>query len=243
MGLCTYIYLYFYILLPCLCSFLACHPYISFQIFSFPVSICMAHFLNKLLWILCLATHWEWVWLFCVMVNIANMDLLHSFHGEGAWSFCIPCLRTVHLSFHASGIKMCTPGYPAVVACLCLQVWSKYAQIHMLLYFFFFYKNETTTHLPHDMQQSCAMATFKCGSQQLLAIWMADTGTSTVDGDTEHPRASRPRIMNACVPTHAEKAFNFKLWLFKKWRKGSIETKISKFLFLVKKAAGNFLKN
>ena len=28
---------------------------------------------------------------------------------------------------------------------------------------------------------------------------MADTGTSTVDGDTEHLRASRPRIMNACV--------------------------------------------
>ena len=117
--------------------FLACHPYISFQILSFPVSICMPHFLNKLLWILCLATHWEWVWSFCVMVNIANMDLLHSFHGEGAWSFCIPCLRTVHLSFHASGIKMCTPGYPAVVACLYLQVWSKYAQIHMLLFFFF----------------------------------------------------------------------------------------------------------
>ena len=49
----------------------------------------------------------------------------HSFHEEGAWSFCIPCLRTVYLkivSFRASGIKMCTPGYAAVVACLCLQV-------------------------------------------------------------------------------------------------------------------------
>ena len=147
MGLCMYIYLYFYILPPCLCSFLACHPYISFQIFSFPVSICMPHFLNKLLWILCLATHWEWVWLFCVVVNIANMDLLHSFHGEGAWSFCVPCLRTVYLSFRASGIKMCTPGYPAVVACLCLQVWSKYAQIHMLLLFFFFFQ-ERNNHAP-----------------------------------------------------------------------------------------------
>ena len=41
---------------------------------------------------------------------------------------------------------------------------------------------------------------------------MAHTGTSTVDGDTEHLQAS-------------------------------IETKISKFLFLVKNAAGNFLKN
>ena len=217
--------------LPCLCSFFwHAIPTSLFRFFSFPVSICMAHFLYKLLWILCLATHWKWVWLFCVVVNIANMDLLHSFHGEGAWSFCVPCLRTVYLSFRASGIKMCTPGYPAVVACLCLQVWSKYAQIHMLLLFFF--KNETTTHLPHDVQQSCAMATFKCGSQQLLAIWMADTGTSTVDGDTEHLRASRPRIMNACVPTHVAKAFSFKLWLFKKWRKGSIETKNSKIFSL-----------
>ena len=40
---------------------------------------------------------------------------------------------------------------------------------------------------------------------------MADTGTSTVDGDTEHLQAS-------------------------------IETKISKFLFLVKNAAGKFVK-
>ena len=178
--------------------FLACHPYIFFHIFSFPVSICMADFLNKLLWILCLATHWEWVWLFCVVVNIANMDLLHSFHGEDVWSFCIPCLRTVYLSFRASGIKMCTPGYPAVVACLCLQVWSKYVCTNPHATVFYF-KNKTTTHLPHDMQQSCTMATFKCGSQQLLAIWMAHTGTSTVDGDTEHLRVSGPRIMNACV--------------------------------------------
>ena len=43
------------------------------------------------------------------LVNIANMYMLRSYHGEDAWSFCVS-LYTVYLSFRASGIKLCTPG-------------------------------------------------------------------------------------------------------------------------------------
>ena len=46
------------------------------------------------------------------------------------------------------GIKLCTPGCPAVLAWLHLQVQSKHVQTHMVL---FFHKDETTMHLSHDM--------------------------------------------------------------------------------------------
>ena len=117
------------------------------------------------------------LWSFCVVhgEHIANTDLLHSFHGEGAWSFCILCLHIVHHSFCASGIKMCTPGCPAVVTWLHLQVWSKYAQIHMLLFF-------SRTKQPWYAAIMCYDYIQIWKPAQLLAIWTADTGTSTVDG-------------------------------------------------------------
>ena len=42
------------------------------------------------------------------------------------------------------------PGCPGVLALQCLQVQSNRVQVHMLL---FFHKDETTMHLPNDMQQ------------------------------------------------------------------------------------------
>ena len=67
----------------------------------------------------------------------------------------------------------------------------------------------------------CATAT-----ELILTIQMANTGTTTVDGDTEQlfrPVDLIPFI--AFVPTHVQNTF-FKLWLFKKC-KGSIGTKIN----------------
>ena len=81
------------------------------------------------------------------------------------------------------------------------------------------------TKQPHTFPTICSNL-FKAGSQQLLAIWMVNTRTSTLRGDTEQLFwASGPCIMcsYACA-----KAFNFELWLFKKC-KSDIETKL-KFL-------------
>ena len=82
-------------------------------------------------------------------------------------------------------------------------------------------------YLPHDMQQfPCATATFKVGSQQLLAIQMANNGASTLDKDMEQLfQASEPHTMPCtCSYTCARKAFSFELWLCK----GSIGTKMKK---------------
>ena len=60
-------------------------------------------------------------------------------------------------------------------------------------------------HHPHDMHAAipCTTAMFKARSQQLLAVRMANTGTSTVDGDTEQLfRASEPGTMH-CVCSYA----------------------------------------
>ena len=86
-----------------------------------------------------------------------NTDLLCSYH---AWGRCMVVLRlcAVYPSFCASGIKLCTPGCPAVLAWLHLQVWSKRTQIHLLV---LLHKDETTTHLPHDMQQSMCYSCVK----------------------------------------------------------------------------------
>ena len=77
----------------------------------------------------------------------------------------LPLLCTVYLSLRASGIKMCTPGVScstglATLACV--------KQVHVLLFF-------TRTKQPHTLStiysNPCTAATFKSGSQQLLAIW------------------------------------------------------------------------
>ena len=55
------------------------------------------------------------------LVNIANTALVVlCFLCTGGFAFL--CVHTVFLSFCASGIKFCMPGYPAVLVWLCLQV-------------------------------------------------------------------------------------------------------------------------
>ena len=92
----------------------------------------------------------------------------------------------------------------------------------------FFHKDKTTarTFPRYATIHGLYIATFKTESQQLLAVLMANTGTSTVDGDTEQLfRGQRTLYCASCVPTQAEKAFNFEIWFFEK-SIGDIETKI-----------------
>ena len=134
----------------------------------------MPHFFSELLQKYCLATHWEWTWLFCTGERSQNGSAAYvATTGKGARSFVCLCVCTVYLSFCASGFKLCTPGCPAVLAWLHLQVQSKHVQIHMLL---LFHKDETTTHFPTIRSNPCATATFKAESQHLLAIQMTNTG-------------------------------------------------------------------
>ena len=67
---------------------------------------------------------------------------------------------------------------------------------------------------------SCATAVFKVRSQQLLAVWIASTGTSTVDGSRKHKttfsgKVYRPSIHALHVYCAYAKAF-FEFWLFRK---------------------------
>ena len=66
-------------------------------------------------------------------------------HGRFAFLY-------VHfLSFILCSFCACLVVCPAALAWLLWQVRSKHVQIHVLL---FFHKDETTTHLPHNMRQS-----------------------------------------------------------------------------------------
>ena len=60
----------------------------------------MPHFLSEFFRKLCQAAYWEWHGRFA-LVNLANTNLLHNYHGEGAWSLCV-C--TVYVPFCASGM-------------------------------------------------------------------------------------------------------------------------------------------
>lgn len=58
------------------------HKYINLILYTRP------HFLNEFFRKLCQAAYWEWHGRFA-LVNLANMNLLHNYHGEGAWSLCV----------------------------------------------------------------------------------------------------------------------------------------------------------
>ena len=82
------------------------------------------------------------------------------------------------------------------------------------------YKDETIT----ICSNPCTTAMFKVGSQQLLAIRRANTGTSTVDGDTEqHFRAREPCTMHCMCSYTCTKGFQ--LWTLT-FQESSIGTKI-----------------
>ena len=61
-------------------------------------------------------------------------------------------LCTVYLSFCASAITMCTSRCPEVLAGLATLASAKQARAD--LHATAFHKDETTTHFPHDIQQS-----------------------------------------------------------------------------------------
>ena len=52
-----------------------------------------------------------------VLVNVANMGVQRSYHGEGVWLFCVS-LCTVFIFILCSAIILCMPGCLAVLAWL-----------------------------------------------------------------------------------------------------------------------------
>ena len=111
----------------------------------------------------------------------------------------------------------------AVLAWLRLQVRSKRTQIHVLL---FIPKDETTTHLLHNMQQTMRYS--------YVHNWKpAVTGRSNGQHWDQNIRWRHGTTFPVsrlvpCVSTHVQKAFRFDLWFFKKFKKckHSIETNI-----------------
>ena len=130
-------------------------------------------------------------------MNVAGTDLLCSYHRKGAWSLRTSlCMQSLSFIFVLMAINF---------ACLgALQYWLSYickckASVRKFRCHFF----HKATHLPHNIHGA---STFKTGNQQLLAVWMANAGISTVDGDMEQffgPADLVPSI--TCVPTHAER--------------------------------------
>ena len=113
----------------------------------------MPHFLSQLLR---LATHWEWAWLFCTGEHSQHRSAaqLPWLHGHFAFLCVHTC--TDYLSFCASCIKLYTPGCPAVLAWLRLQVLSMYTQIHVLLFIFWFTRMKQPCTLPTICSNPCA---------------------------------------------------------------------------------------
>ena len=102
-------------------------------------------------------------------------------------------------------------------ACLgALQYWLGYvckceASVHKSMCNCFFTRMKQPRTFPTICCNSCTIAMFKAGSQQLLAVQIANTGNSTVDGDMEQLfRASRPRTMHCMCSYTCTKGFQ--LW-------------------------------
>ena len=120
--------------------------------------------------------------------------------------FVFLCVRSAHLSFCASGIKLYTSEYPALLALLCYQMQSKCLQIHMML---FFHKDETIMHLSHDLQQSMGYSYMHVQSRK-----PAVTGRSSGQHRDQYTRNNFFRLVDlvsciAYVPTRVQKALNF----------------------------------
>ena len=166
----------------------------------------MPHFFSKLLWKLCQRKHWELAWLFCT----GEHTQLPRICCVATWKRCVVVLRFfVYVQFFFYFVLLALNcahlgKLQYWLGCTCKREASKHTQIHMLL---FFHKDETTTHLPYDMQQSMCY-TFKAGSQQLLAIQVANTKQIKIWSNI-----FRPADLMSCitrVPMHAPRAINFK---------------------------------
>ena len=98
--------------------------------------------------------------------------------------------------------------------CLCLgalQYWLGYvckceASTCKSMCYCFFTRMKQPCTFPMICRNPCATATFKSGNQQLLAVRMANKGTSTLDGDTEQLfGASGPHSYSSHVFLHMRK--------------------------------------
>ena len=81
----------------------------------------------------------------------------------------------------------------------------------------FFHKDETTMHLPHDLQQSMSYSYIYVQSQKPPV-----TGRSSAQHRDQYTRNNFFRLVDlvsciACVPTRVQKALNFDL--FKKCKR------------------------
>ena len=139
----------------------------------------MPHFLSELLWKLCPATHWEWVWSLC-----AGECSQHRSPAQLPWWRCVVILRSLCTAYLVPLALHCA-RLGDLQYWLHLQMWSKHMQIPMLL-FFSRMKQPHSFPTPTICSNPCATAMFKTGSHELLVVRMANTGTSKVDGDTKH---------------------------------------------------------
>ena len=170
------------------------------------------------------------------LVNIANTDLLRSYTmGKVCGRFAFLCVCTVYLSFCVSGVKLCTPRWPAVLAWLHLK--CEASTWKSTCYCFSITMKQPHT-FPTLCSNPCATATLKVESQQLPAVWMTNTGTrqemgQTVDRDTGQLfQASRPCTIHHIIFMFLcmRKSFQLWTWNFQKCKEGII-----KFIFNVEK--------
>ena len=111
---------------------------------------------------------------------------------------CVTICVHIHLSFSASGIKLCTAGCPAALAWVCLQVQSKRAQIHVPATVFS-HKDKTTM---HKLSQRHAAGTFKV--LEAISYWPFK---SLGQVQEQIFMARDPCITGGA--THVQKALNF----------------------------------
>ena len=132
--------------------------------------------------------------------------------------FALLCVQFI-FHFVLLALHCACLGALACLVWLLLQVQSKHAQIPML----FFSQGR------HNMQQSMHCSYIQ---SQKLAVTGHLNGQHRDQYSRWRHKTTFFRLVDlvpciTCVPTHAQKALNFELWLFKKC-KGGIETRIKK---------------
>ena len=139
-------------------------------------------------------------------------------------------LFTYSLSFCASGIKSCMPGYPAVLAWLCLQV---HTNPHRESWKPVVIGHSNGQHHDQYSRSQGSEQYFQANRPHYHALHVALFPSSPCTASDGKLGGAWERSYIIHVATHVPKAYNFELWLFKKC-KGSIERKL-KFIFYVEK--------